>query len=72
MAINIKQINVKNSQNLIEIPFVGKFKFVEWASNRQLGCWDCDLRSLGVCSVIPCSMSFRSDQKDGVFKSINK
>lgn len=72
MAIKINEIKVKNNQNLVEIPFVGSFEFVECTKNNNVGCWDCDLKSLGVCAVIPCSMSFRSDYKDGVFQSLNK
>lgn len=71
MAIKINEIKVKNRQNLIVIPNVGSFKFVEYNRDNPVGCYECDLRSLGVCAVIPCTMSYRSDYKDGVFKSLN-
>lgn len=70
MATNVKEIRIKNSQNLIEIPNVGNFKFVEYTRENPVRCYDCDLRSFNVCTVIPCTMSYRADYKDGVFQII--
>lgn len=72
MSIKINEIRVKNSQNLVKIPNVGSFKFIEHTKENPVTCWDCDFKNMGICAVVPCSMSFRSDYKDGVFQSLNK
>lgn len=72
MSVEIKEVKVKENQNIIEIPEIGVFRFVEHTDNNLVCCWDCDIRKLGICNVAPCSMSSRSDYKDGVFKLLNK
>lgn len=72
MAIKINEIRVKNRQNLIVIPHVGSFKFVENAPNKQPACLGCDLNHMGICSLIPCNTSERADCKDGIFVLLNK
>lgn len=71
MEFNKSIINVKENQNLVEIEGAGSFRFVPWSNNNPVSCYDCDLRGLGFCKVIPCQMGFRSDYQDGVFQSIN-
>lgn len=72
MEFNKSIINVKENQNLVEIPNVGSFKFVEYTERKPVTCWECDLRNMGICTVVPCCMSDRYDYKDGVFQSLNK
>lgn len=72
MSTNIKEIKIKNNQNLVEIVDVGSFKFVENTKENPVTCWECDLRNMGICAVIPCILSYRADYKDGVFQSLNK
>lgn len=72
MEFNNKQINVKESQNIIEVSGIGSFKFVEHTDKNPVTCWDCDVNCMGICAVVPCSMAYRSDYKDGVFQSLNK
>ena len=72
MSVEITEVKVLENQNIIEIPEVGVFEFVENTYDNPNCCWDCDVRKLGICHLVPCTMTWRLDYKDGIFKSLNK
>lgn len=72
MEFKNKIIRIKKKQTIVEIENVGSFRFVENTEETPVTCWECDLRTMGICCIIPCYMSDRHDYKDGVFESLNK